>query len=156
MEKKVVKIDPYSIKIAVAKGVCPLNWLAAFYKDYPGKLVMIDSGLFDYLLNKSKCNNVVVSRYDKLEHRQTLSLTWDATDKFPKSEMTVVSHGTNRIRQVDGQYVLNGDDNYYIVKDLFAEDILVDGVEYASNIKTDKQILFLTLEGLTDTSAAAV
>ena len=34
--------------------------------------------------------------------------------------------------------------NYYVIEELKAEDILVDGMVYAENIKTDRQIIMLT------------
>ena len=34
MQKKEISVNPSFLKLQVDRGVCPLNWLAKFYKDY--------------------------------------------------------------------------------------------------------------------------
>ena len=58
MKKNIKKISENFITAEVEKKVCPLNWLAEFYKELPGKLVMIDSTLFSFLLNNSQVDGV--------------------------------------------------------------------------------------------------
>ena len=146
MEKNIISVDPQYIKASVEEGVCPLNWLAKYYKEYPGKLVMIDNKLFEFLLNKSHVDKVAFQEHDG--YKQQFNLTWNATEKYPETKITISSYGKDEIiitdQHLEGKPIkINSKTNYYVIEKLAAEDILSDDKKYAENQKSDGQIIFL-------------
>ena len=143
MEKNVISVDENYLVAGVNEGVCPLDWLAQFYKDYPGKLVMLDEKLMSYLLNMSSSDFIKMSEHDG--YKQTFDIVWKATENYPETEVVIGSYGKDEItKQADGEYLVYRG-NYFVIEKLKAEDILVNNREYANNMKTDKQITLLTI-----------
>ena len=136
------------MKARIEKGVCPLNWLAEFYKEYDGKLVMLDKELVSFLLNDSHCDAVI--EMENADRVQRFDLFWLATEKYPASTVSLASCGEHKIeKDEDGRYNVYSDANYYVVEDLKAEDIITDSSKpYAHNANDDQQILMLVAEEL--------
>ena len=146
MQKKEISVNPSFLKLQVDRGVCPLNWLAKFYKDYDGKLIMLDKELVSFLMNDSHCDCVL--EIDNSQRSQTFELYWLATEKYPASQLTITSYGQHKIeKEDDGRYNVYADANYYVVEDLKAEDIITNK-PYAHNAKNDQQILMLVSDDL--------
>ena len=143
MKKNIKKVSENFITAEVEKKVCPLNWLAEFYKEFPGKLVVIDSTLFSFLLNDSQVDEIGIKEGG--EYRQEVSLLWTATDEYPETRVVIDSLGKDKIGIIGEKFVVNGDKNYYIISELQAEDILVDEMKYADNLD-DGQVLYLVGE----------
>ena len=142
MDKNIKHVNSFYLTAGVETQSCPLDWLAEYYREYPGKLVMIDNKLMAFLLNNSQYDNLAISEFDGF--KQSFQLSWDKTDEFPETAVTVVSYGSTPIRNENGNYIVESNMNYYVIEELKAEDILVDGMVYAENIKTDRQIIMLT------------
>ena len=140
MKKNIVSVDEFYLKAQVEKNVCPLNWLAEYYKEFPGKLVMIDDGLLSFLLNDSHCDKVEVSKHDG--YQQKASIIWNATKNYPETRTVISSYGKDKITKRGRKYVVNSEKNYFVIEELHAEDIVAED-NYGENIKTDRQIILL-------------
>lgn len=145
MEKNLINVSSSYIKANVEKGICPLNWLAEFYRDYPGKLVMVDKNLMSFLLNDSHCDKLEETKHDG--YKQTFTIVWNATDKFPETRIVISSYGRDKIEK-DEKYNVDSETNYYVIEELQAEDILVNDAKYAENMLTDNQMIFLVSKQL--------
>lgn len=148
MEKKEISVNPSFVKAEIENGVCPLNWLAEFYKEYDGKLVMLDKELVSFLLNDSHCDAVL--EMENTNRVQRFDIYWLKTEKYPASTVSLASCGEHKIeKDEDGRYNVYSDANYYVVEDLKAEDIITDSSKpYAHNANDDQQILMLVAEEL--------
>ena len=148
MEKKEISVNPSFVTAEIEKGVCPLNWLAEFYKEYDGKLVMLDKELVSFLLNDSHCDAVL--EMENTNRVQRFDIYWLKTEKYPASTVSLASCGEHKIeKDEDGRYNVYSDANYYVVEDLKAEDIITDSSKpYAHNANDDQQILMLVAEEL--------
>ncbi len=150
MDRNIKSVGEYFITAGVPYGRCPLDWLAKYYRDYSGKMVTLDGGLMDYLLNKSSVDIIEVTEHDGFEQR--FKLIWNATEKYPETFIEIGSYGRNG---VDIETNENGKEefvidefnrrNWFIILELKADDILV-GKPYAYNVTRDKQLLHLTME----------
>ncbi len=145
MKKNVCSINENYIKAKVESGVCPLNWLAEFYKDYNGKLVALDNKLLSFLLNNSHCDSIRETEHDG--YKQTFTIIWNATDNYPETKIVISSYGRDVIEK-ENEYIVDSVENYYIIEELYADDIIVKGEKYAKNAIDDGQILFLVAENL--------
>lgn len=143
MDKNIINIDQFFIKAGVENGVCPLNWLAEFYREFPGKLVILDKALVSYLLNQSHCDKIEETEHDG--YVQSFNLVWNATEEYPETRVKLVSYGRTPIEK-DEKYNVESEANYYVIEELQAEDILVNGLQYAENMLDDRQMLFLVLK----------
>ena len=143
MEKKIVKENKSFITFETEKGVCPLNWLAEFYREYEGKLVMLTKEMVSYLLNDSHADAIIET--EREERYQKFDIYWLATEKYPESKLTLASCGEHKIEQEDDEkYNVYSDANYYVIESLQAEDIIQDkNKPYAYNIQNDQQIVVL-------------
>ena len=146
MDKNVVSIDDFYLKAKVNKGVCPLDWLAEFYKQHAGKLVMLDKNLLSYLLNESHCDEITETAHDGFQ--QKFTIVWKATKDYPETKIVVSSYGKDKIEKDEEEYLVESDTNYYVIEELYAEDIIVKGTKYAQNMKDDRQIIFLVSQNL--------
>ena len=148
MQKKEISVNQSFVKAEIERGVCPLNWLAEFYKEYDGKLVMLDKELVSFLLNDSHCDAVIEMEND--ERIQRFNLYWLRTEKYPESTVSLASCGKHKIeKDEDGRYNVHSDANYYVVEDLQAEDIITDSSKpYGHKSKDNQQILMLVAEEL--------
>ncbi len=142
MKKNIISVDDFYIKANVAKNVCPLDWLAKYYRQYPGKLVMLDKNLLNYLLNNSHADQITE---ENSHHKQTFTIVWNATQDYPETKVVVSNYGEEKIEkdEVEGEYLVESDTNWYVIDQLYAEDILSDGKQYASNMKDDRQVIYL-------------
>ena len=145
MEKNIVSVSSNYLKAKVESGVCPLDWLAEFYKDYDGKLVVLDNNLMSFLLNNSHCDSINESEHDG--YIQTFSLVWNATEKFPETRVVISSYGRSKIEKEE-EYIVDSVSNYYIIEELYADDILVNGQKYAENAIDDAQMIMLVADKL--------
>ena len=141
MEKNIISVDDFYLKAKVNKNVCPLDWLAEFYRQYSGKLVMLDKNLLSYLLNKSHCDEIAETNFDGF--KQTFTIVWKATDNYPETKVVISSYGKDKIENDGQEYLVESDTNYYVIEELYAEDIIINGTKYAENMKDDRQIIFL-------------
>ncbi len=141
MDKNVVSIDDFYLKARVNKNVCPLDWLANFYKDHAGKLVMLDKNLMSYLLNQSHCDEITETKFDG--YQQKFTILWKATKNYPETKVVISSYGKDKIEKDEEEYLVESDTNYYVVEELYAEDIIAKGTKYAENMKEDRQIIYL-------------
>ena len=148
MEKKEISVNPSFVKAEIERGVCPLNWLAEFYKEYDGKLVMLDKELVSFLLNDSHCDAVL--EMENSDRVQRFDIYWLRTEKYPESIVSLASCGEHKIeKDEDGRYNVYSDANYYVIEELKAEDIITDTSKpYAYKSKDDQQILMLVAEEL--------
>ncbi len=140
MKKAVISVDPFYLKANVERGVCPLDWLVEFYREYSGKLVMLDKNLVDFLLNKAKYDRVEETEHDG--YKQTFTIVWEATEEWPETKIVLTSYGKDKIEK-DVDYEVDSSTNYYVIEELYADDILVNGQKYAENMKTDRQVILL-------------
>ena len=136
MDRNIVNVNDNFVTAELENNVCPLNWLAEFYKEknLKGKLVVLDNALMDYLLNKSHANTIEVSKSDG--HVQFFSLHWDADEKlgYPETNVKLSCYGGKEIRKVGNKYDFSKSyDDDFIIEKLQAEDILVNGIKYASD-----------------------
>ena len=145
MDKNIISVDEFSLKSNLEKGICPLNWLSEYYREYPGKLVMLDKNLLSFLLNKSNCDRIEATEHDGF--KQSFTITWNATEEYPETKVVVVSYGRDNI-EINEDYSVESDSNYYVIEELYAEDILINGEQYAKNLKSDRQIIFLVSKDL--------
>lgn len=145
MERNIIDVDKYNIKANVEKNVCPLNWLAEFYREYPGKLVMVDKNLMAFLLNNSHADEILENKHDG--YKQGFSILWKATDEFPETRIQINSYGKDVIEK-NNDYSVESDTNYYVIEELYADDILINGSKYAENMLTDEQIIYLVSRDL--------
>ncbi len=141
MDKNIVSIDDFYLKARVNKNVCPLDWLANFYKDHAGKLVMLDKNLLSFLLNKSHCDEITETKFDG--YQQKFTILWKATKNYPETKVVISSYGKDEIEKNEEEYLVESDTNYYVVEELYAEDIIAKGTKYAENMKEDRQIIYL-------------
>ena len=148
MEKKEISVNPSFVTAEIEKGVCPLNWLAEFYKEYDGKLVMLDKELVSFLLNDSHCDAVIET--ENTSRVQRFDIYWLATKAYQESIVSLASCGEHKIeKDEDGRYNVYSDANYYVVEELKAEDIITDeNKPYAYRSQDDQQILMLVAEEL--------
>ena len=150
MEKNVINVSKSFLKAKVESGKCPLDWLAEFYKEYPGKLVMLDKNLMNFLVNKAHNDSITIK--DQSDYVQNVTVLWNATADYPETRVVVASCGRSKIDQdKNGKYIIDDTSNYYIIEQLNADDILVNDMKYADNIQDDEQIIFLVGEDLEDT-----
>ena len=140
MKENVYNISENYIKAKVESGVCPLNWLAEFYQNNKGKLVVLDNNLMSFLLNDSHCDSIKEQKYDG--YKQTFTLIWNATEEFPETKVVISSYGRSEIEKED-EYIVDSAENYYIIEELYADDILIKGQKYAENAIDDAQMVFL-------------
>ena len=145
MKENIYSISENYIKAKVEGGVCPLNWLAEFYRAHNGKLVMLDNNLMIFLLNHSHCDSIEEQKFDG--YKQTFTLVWNATEKFPETKVVISSYGRDAIEKED-EYIVNSVENYYIIEELYADDILINGQRYAENAIDDAQMVFLVADKL--------
>lgn len=148
MKENVYNINENYIKAKVESGVCPLNWLAEFYQKYEGKLVVLDNNLMSFLLNESHCDSIKEQKYDG--YKQTFTLVWSATEEYPETKVVISSYGRSEIEKED-KYIVDSVENYYIIEELYADDILVNGHKYAENAIDDAQMVFLVADKLDNT-----
>ena len=141
MEKNIISVDDYYLTAKVNKNVCPLDWLAEYYKEYSGKLVMLDKNLLSYLLNDSHCDKISATKHDGF--LQKFTIVWEATKNYPETKIVVSSYGKDKIKKQGKKYLVNSNTNYYVIEELYAEDIIVKNTTYAEKMKDDKQIIFL-------------
>jgi len=149
MNKNILSVSPYYLKACVENGVCPLNWLAEYYQDFPGKLVMVDKTLLSFLLNKSCADKITEQKHDGFV--QKFTIIWEATEEFPEIKVVISSYGRTPVTKEDGEYIVDEESNYYVIEELEAEEIIVKGTKYAENAKKDGQILFLVTQQLEKT-----
>ena len=145
MKKDIISVDDYILKANVEKDVCPLDWLVAFYREYPGKLVMLDKNLLSYLLNKAHYDKIETTEFDG--YKQTFTILWNATEKWPETKVIVSSYGRDAIQKGE-KFEVYSDENYYVIEELYAEDILVNDARYAENMMTDEQFIMLVSKPL--------
>ena len=146
MEKNIYSVSDYYIKAKLEAGVCPLNWLAEFYREYDGKLVCLDNRLMSYLLNNSHHDEVKEIPYDGF--KQTFTIIWNATEEYPETRVVISVYGREPIEKGKDGYIVDNVANYYIIEELKADDILVNNQEYAKDMLEDKQMVFLVGEEL--------
>lgn len=148
MNKNILNVDPFYLTAGVEKCVCPLNWLAEYYNEYPGKLVMIDNNLLSFLLNEFSKDEILVDDFDGF--KQTFTIKWNATKEYPETVIVVSSYGKDEIGYSSNKIIVDSNKNYYVIEKLIADDLLVDNQPYAKDMKTDRQILMLTSVEKTD------
>ena len=141
MKKNIISVDDFYLKAKVNKNVCPLDWLAEFYRQHAGKLVMLDKNLLSYLLNASHCDEITETKFDG--YQQKFTIVWKATKDYPETKIVVSSYGKDKIEKDEETYLVESDTNYYVIEELYAEDIIAKNTKYAQNLKDDKQIIFL-------------
>ncbi len=144
MNKNIISIDAYDITAKLDAGVCPLNWLAEYYHEFSGKLVMLDNNLLSYLLNQSGCDEISATKFDGF--KQSFTITWKATEEYPETVVLISSYGRDEISRVNDEYVVDSKRNYNVIEELKADDILVNGEPYAKNMRTDRQVIMLTAD----------
>ena len=141
MKKNVISIDSYYLKAAVEDGVCPLNWLVKYYHKHPGKLVMIDNKLMDFLVNRSNKDKIIASEFDG--YKQDFIIKWNATKEYPETKVKVCVYGKDKPEYNGKKFEFTSKCSYYVIEELVAEDILVNKMQYAENMQTDRQIIML-------------
>lgn len=142
MKKNIIKVSNHCLTAGVENGQCPLNWLAEYYKEFPGKLVMLDKNMLSFLLNNSHADEIQAVDVD--EYVQDFMIRWNASEDYPETFVKVSSCGRDKVYKQNDQFVVDSDTNYYVIEELQAEDILVNGMKYAENMQTDEQFIFLT------------
>ena len=145
MREDIINADENFVKVVIQNGECLLNWLARYYRDCDGKLVMLDDQELLLLLNHSKCNRI---NWEQNSDANTFTLIWDATDEFPETIVKIASRGqATFIQRDDGEMdIVPRDLNWNIIEMLEAGDIIDEGCRYAENMVTDKQKLFLVAD----------
>lgn len=140
--KNIEKVTPFYINASVEPGVCPIDWLAKYYRKFYGKLVMVDRDLMNKMLNHLKYDSISETEFDG--YAKSFTLTWNATEEYPETKVVLTSYGKDEIVYHDGAYEVPTDTNYYVIEELVASDVLEEGETYATERAIDRQIILLS------------